>query len=949
LKTNQKSNRAEIQPFINNFSKTCSNLNFSKGINRNEYFFKKSILITLLIIFTNTIVSHAQLSCITKSISSQPNIGTLASPNYLIAVDANNCPTIAPTANYVVVKLCNPCANSVYVGNLSFTGSNLSAVQLTGSQATTQYVGTLLAGECRNVYFHIQWPCNPSNADVSLTMSFQMNDGIAVSNMTFNFTKRRLIDANAGGIVQNYWLHNTDILGGITTIDATYNFGNFPNSNSVLAFQPISDTTYNSGCFQLIKSQVVNTSAASCIPLGYGDLAYVPPGGNGTVCDNGTITVRYYFKSLCQNAVTNLFPMTYASSGNQIKKKIGTSTGTPITLTSNPGLPTISKTVDKTSAIPGDTLKYGITICNNSVIDTCSIDKITDILPTGLEFIDINPSSAISSSEFNVFPSLGSTGTLNFVSGINTTNGFNTIMLSPNTCRVLNYRIKVPSGFTNFGNKVNSAFYSIGSYLSDTVSASVCIGNNTANIIANAGVDKNLDCNLNSTTIGTASVVGNIYSWIPSVAINNVNVAQPTVSPSTTTIYTVTVTNSEGCTATSSVTVNVNKVLPTATITGNTTVCNGSKNLLTATGGVSYVWSNAANTDTTSVGVGTYTVTVTGSNGCSASASFTNINMEGSIGNYVWSDFNNNGINDEPVTAGINGIAVELWNATTSTLLLSTTTVNDESNHPGHYQFTVCANGNYKVKFPTSIGANGLTTQTSILDTDNNSDANTVSGESPVFMMDLNGIGLAKNNNTIDAGYLIGQALGVKELRATRAIISNPNKSICNLNWLTNEEQNTSYFTIERSTDSKTYYAVGNINANNNTTGITNYSFEDNIDVVKNASVIYYRIRLTDIDRKETMSNVISARQLQENSNIKVKPVPFTDFISIDFQSTESTVINVMLTDATGRIVRSMNHEIEIGNNTIRLNQLEQIAKGAYYLRIVNNHTGVVHNQKLIK
>jgi uncharacterized repeat protein (TIGR01451 family) len=75
--------------------------------------------------------------------------------------------------------------------------------------------------------------------------------------------------------------------------------------------------------------------------------------------------------------------MTYASSGNQIKKKIGTSTGTPITLTSNPGLPTISKTVDKTSAIPGDTLKYGITICNNSVIDTCSIDKITDILPTG--------------------------------------------------------------------------------------------------------------------------------------------------------------------------------------------------------------------------------------------------------------------------------------------------------------------------------------------------------------------------------------------------------------------------------------------------------------------------------------------------------------------------------------------------------------------------------------
>ncbi|QLH46284.1 MAG: hypothetical protein HWD58_12015 [Bacteroidota bacterium] len=82
---------------------------------------------------------------------------------------------------------------------------------------------------------------------------------------------------------------------------------------------------------------------------------------------------------------------------------------------------------------------------------------------------------------------------------------------------------------------------------------------------ANAGADKNLNCTTTSTTIGTASVAGHTYSWSPSNGLSSTLIAQPTASPTATTSYTVTVTNSStGCTATDVVVVNVNTTPPSA-------------------------------------------------------------------------------------------------------------------------------------------------------------------------------------------------------------------------------------------------------------------------------------------------------------------------------------------------------------------------------------------------
>lgn len=121
-------------------------------------------------------------------------------------------------------------------------------------------------------------------------------------------------------------------------------------------------------------------------------------------------------------------------------------------------------------------------------------------------------------------------------------------------------------------------------------------------------------CNGESTTL-TASGAST-YVW------NDGNTDNPrTVSPTTTTLFTATGTDSNGCTSSGGTTITVN-ALPTVEITGTLTYCAGSTTTLTATAGLSsYLWSTGATTQSINVTAGSYTVTGTDSNGCSATSS----------------------------------------------------------------------------------------------------------------------------------------------------------------------------------------------------------------------------------------------------------------------------------------------------------------------------------------
>lgn len=131
---------------------------------------------------------------------------------------------------------------------------------------------------------------------------------------------------------------------------------------------------------------------------------------------------------------------------------------------------------------------------------------------------------------------------------------------------------------------------------------------------ANAGADVTVTCTNPSTTL-TASG-GGTYLWN-----NNVSSASNPVAPGVTTTYTVTVTSTNGCTASDQVTVTADKILPIANAGPDIAILAGTSTTLNATGGISYLWSNGSSNTSITVtpsATTTYTVTVTGSSGCTA-------------------------------------------------------------------------------------------------------------------------------------------------------------------------------------------------------------------------------------------------------------------------------------------------------------------------------------------
>lgn len=121
-------------------------------------------------------------------------------------------------------------------------------------------------------------------------------------------------------------------------------------------------------------------------------------------------------------------------------------------------------------------------------------------------------------------------------------------------------------------------------------------------------------CSGNSSTLTSNGAV--TYTWSTAQNTNSIS-----VSPGTTSSYTVSGTGTNGCVNSAIETITVNAT-PTLAITGNTNICKGSTSTLTGSGATSYTWDSGSNTTTISVTptiTTTYTLTGDNGNGCSNS------------------------------------------------------------------------------------------------------------------------------------------------------------------------------------------------------------------------------------------------------------------------------------------------------------------------------------------
>ena len=306
-------------------------------------------------------------------------------------------------------------------------------------------------------------------------------------------------------------------------------------------------------------------------------------------------------------------------------------------------------------------------------------------------------------------------------------------------------------------------------------------------------------------------------------------------------------------------------------------------------------------------------------------------------GDFVWLDRNNNGTQDaaEPGVQGIDVFLIDAGGVTISS------TVTDAG---GRYLFTAIDAGVFgkawQIKFRLPSGFR-FSPKNSIISSGINSDADENTGLTSVFTLVPGEV-----NTNIDAG-LVNPASGTLPLHHLDLTVLLKGTTVT-LNWMAENEMNTTGFIVEQSVDGVNYTDIGTSGVNGQANTPTNYSVTTDIQSPGIYSIIYYRIKAEDNYHRFAYSNVVPVR-LNNISDIRVWPAPFVHDIRISYQCTSNGMVDVQLTDNTGKTAWKKTFETSRGLNQLSVAGVSQLPGGIYYIAVTDKNTGHSFTQLVVK
>jgi hypothetical protein len=500
--------------------------------------------------------------------------------NTSITVTVNTLPTPSITGNNI---LCNGASTTLTAsGGISYTwsnGENTASITVSPSTTTTYIVTVTDANGCQSstsIIVTVNPLPEPNiNGDLNICVG-QTTRLTASGGNTYQWSNG----------VNVYWQDVSPLVTTIYTVTVTDANGCQASTSVTVTVNPLPTPVISGNNIVCIGSSTTLTAS--------GGTSYVWNSGENTSSitvspsSNTTYNVTVTDANGCQASASvtvtvNPLP-TPAITGNNILCN-----GASTTLTASGGTSYVWSNGENTSSItvsPTITTTYNVTVtdgngCQASTSITVTVNPLPTPSITGNNILCIGASTTLTASGGTSYAWSNGEKTASITVSPSTTTTYNVTVTDANGCQA---------------------------------STSITVTINplpTPTITGN-----NIICNGTSTTL-TASG-GTSYVWS-----NGANTSSITVSPITTTTYSVTVTDANGCQASTSITVTVNP-LPTPSITGNVKICSGVSTTLTASGGVGYLWSNGATTAIINVSpstTATYTVTVTNSFGCQANTS----------------------------------------------------------------------------------------------------------------------------------------------------------------------------------------------------------------------------------------------------------------------------------------------------------------------------------------
>lgn len=152
------------------------------------------------------------------------------------------------------------------------------------------------------------------------------------------------------------------------------------------------------------------------------------------------------------------------------------------------------------------------------------------------------------------------------------------------------------------------------------------------------------------------------------------------------------------------------------------------------------------------------------------------------------------------------------------------------------------------------------------------------------------------------------------------------------LTWKTVAEHNATHFEIERSVNNRNYTKVGTTTATN-TGEVYHYSFTDQQITSLGIPVLYYRLKMKDIDDNSVYSKVVAINIDNEQPVVVLYPNPLREGGSLVISVVRKETLTYCIVDQYGRIIQQKSIVVTEGSNTVPL-ETASLASGLYTILI---------------
>lgn len=177
------------------------------------------------------------------------------------------------------------------------------------------------------------------------------------------------------------------------------------------------------------------------------------------------------------------------------------------------------------------------------------------------------------------------------------------------------------------------------------------------------------------------------------------------------------------------------------------------------------------------------------------------------------------------------------------------------------------------------------------------------------------------------------------------AFNASQNSSGVTLNWKTQDEENVSHFSVERSTNNgSSFESIGTVKARGHVNSTENYSF---VDAKIPAVTTYYRLKMVDVDGKFIYSHALVIRPANTTGvSIGVFPNPVTTSSTVFVRSDIQGTATIRVMNMQGATLMTQNNTVVKGENAISLNKLPVLSSGVYSLQVTVS--GVAYVTKML-